>query len=130
MKKHRQDQMTLGELIDALRHMPRNEVVIFDFGRFVPQELHSYRGYYEDLAIGYAQVEWAAEPKVANVLATLRAAVGKDFYGWKGGSYTIGSDTPVWVSTAEGDAGNTVIIGVEATDQAVVLKTGHADLNP
>lgn len=130
MKKHRQDQMTLGELIAALKRMPANEVVIFDFGRFVPQDLYSYRGYYEDLAVGYAQVDWDDQPKVSAFLASLEAAVGKSFYGWKGGNYTMDTDTPVWVSTERGDAGYTVIIGVEATDTAVVLKTGHADLDP
>lgn len=130
MKKHRQDQMTLDEAIDALRKMPADQTIIFDFGRFVPQGLWSYRGYYEDLAIGYAQVDYDATPKVGAILEMLEGAIGKDFEGWKGGTFTMGINTPLWVSTERGDAGSTVVLGIKEGDIEVVIVTGHADIEP
>lgn len=47
-------QMTLGELIKTLKRKDQDKYITFDFVHFRPAGgVHSYRGYYEDLAIGY-----------------------------------------------------------------------------
>jgi len=46
-------QLTLGELIDRLKMMPQDEEVRYDFVHFRPTSVDSYRGYYDQLALGY-----------------------------------------------------------------------------
>ena len=130
MPKMRNDHMTLGELSESLEQMPADETITFDFCRFNPTALHSYRGYYQDLAIGYAQVAWDDQPKTGAFLALLKDAIGKEYPGWKGGYYTMEHRTPLWVSPPEGDGGGTIVVGAEHTSIAVVIKTSHEDCEP
>lgn len=103
-------QMRLGELIDALKRQDQAEAVKYDFVHHGPTTLASYRGYYEDLALGYD--EKGNYPTVAELITRLESAIGEVFTGWKGGDYTMTRDTPVWVANP-GESGSTVIVGVE-----------------
>lgn len=85
--------MTLGELIAALEAADPTLVVERGFNN-----PHSYRGYYEDLAF-----EPASNITVGEMLDAARSADGATYTGWKGGEFTMGSDTDVWLSL-EGDA--------------------------
>lgn len=117
-------QMSLGELISALRRKDPDAIVMFDFVHFSPSGgVHSYRGYYEDLAIGYAV---GSDTKVSDLLGWLEKAVGETFYGYKGGSYTMGDDTPVWVANSN-ETGSTVIVDVVDEGWRVLLKTASID---
>lgn len=117
------DQMNLGQLIDALEIAKPDEPVRFTVGYLCPEGAHSYRGFYEDLAIGYGQ----DERLVGDFLNTLNEVVGKEFYGWKGGTYRMDRDTPVWVANSD-EAPSTAIIGVDLTEYDVILKTAYIDL--
>ena len=91
-------QMTLGKLLRILNDMHNLDDVQ---GIKNP---HSYRGYYEDLAF---------EPtdeiiKVIDLKAICQSARGKTFEGWKGGSYEMNEDTPVWIAE-RGDCGKKLI---------------------
>lgn len=81
-------QMTLGKLIDTLAAMPP-ETEIQGFG-----EPHSYRGYYTDLAFENARGKNTA----GNLLKIAKECMGEVFTGYKGGSYMMGRNTPVWIS--------------------------------
>jgi hypothetical protein len=87
------EQMTLGELIAALEAMPADLVIA---GLTKP---HSYRGYYCDLAFEPCEKTTAGE-----LLELCRGAMGRVFTGYKGGDYTMGENTPVWVANY-GDCG-------------------------
>lgn len=80
--------MTLDQLISALEAAPPDLRVPIGFT--CP---HSYRGYYTDLAF---------EPKVdttaGEMLACARSALGQTFSGYKGGDYTMGGYTDVWLA--------------------------------
>lgn len=90
------DQMTLGRLIDRLTLVADQSLpVIFDFGP-KPTTLASWRGIYAELALGYDDV--VASPTVAELLAECRRADGATFTGWKGGDFTMGRETAVWVA--------------------------------
>lgn len=101
--------MSLGELVDALNRLPAGSKVWLGSGRFRPQGLRSYRGYYEDLALGWC----IGEPRDARALANeLHEAIGCDFEGYKGGTYTAGRDTGVWASERPGDCYGNAVTGI------------------
>jgi hypothetical protein len=118
--------ISLRGLIELLEARPKDQTVRFDFGGFAPKGIDSYRGYYDHLAIGYAEPEppWE-DPKVGSVLAMLREANGKTYEGYKGGDFRMDLDTPVWVANWSHSPGTT-IIGVTGDYDTVIL-TGYAD---
>lgn len=79
--------VTVGELIDQLK--------LADPESLIPlTNPHSYRGYYEDLAL---------EPtdfpiKVSLLIEQLEAVLDTELTGYKGGEFLMTEDTPVWVS--------------------------------
>lgn len=81
-------QMTLGDMIVMLEALPQ-DTEIKGLG-----ELNSYRGHYCDLAF-----EPSAESETAaSLLTRCTGAIGKVFYGYKGGEYMMGSLTPLWLA--------------------------------
>ena len=117
-------QATLGYLIERLERLDPTVEVYYDFVYFHPKGIHSYRGYYEQLALGYANA--GDPPNVGQLLAELKDADGKEFTGYKGGEYAMRSDTPMWVAKHD-EAGGTAIIDVEDRDWFVLLKTAKID---
>lgn len=102
--------MNLGELIDALKKQPGDLAVYIDgpFG-LTPGELGSYRGYYDDLAIGLDD----KYRRVDDLVKELESAVGKTFTGYKGGTFRMGRDTTVWIANY-GSASGAFVTGVKA----------------
>lgn len=107
-------QLSLGDLISRIEHLTTiNNLnkkncaggIVFDFYDLVPTELISYRGYYNELALecdkGYISI--------IDFLNLLKSAIGKEFYGYKGGTYIMDKETPVWVS-AYGESSSTIIV--------------------
>ena len=92
--------MTLGELIEELKRHDRNKIVPMGF-----HHPHSYRGYYDQLAF-----EPARNITVGEMLNCAQEALNTTYPGWKGGDFTMGESTEVWLAD-EGDCGE--IIGPE-----------------
>lgn len=82
-------QATLGEMIAALRAMPSNTPV--DNLR----NPHSYRGYYCDLAFECC----GGDMRAGELLAICEDTLGRTFEGYKGGDFTMGKNTPVWIAS-------------------------------
>lgn len=114
--------LSLGELIDALDGIGEDTQVTFDFGGLEPTSLDSYRGYYSDLALGFADVGL----KVGELRKELKDAVGGTFTGYKGGDYEMDRATPVWVSNY-GQSAGVAIVGVEHQRWRVILRTALID---
>lgn len=117
------EQMTLGEIITTLKRKDQDASVYYDFVHFRPSGIHSYRGYYEQLAIGYSSDN---DPKVSDVLALCESAVGKTFTGYKGGDYVMDESTPVWVAN-HNESGGTAIVDVRDDNWRVLLVTACVD---
>lgn len=81
--------MTLGEMITALEQAGDGTLVR---GLTAP---HSYRGYYDRLALEPSR----GPMTVAEVLGQARWALGRTFLGYKGGEYTMGESTLVHVAS-------------------------------
>lgn len=90
--------MKLGEVIQRLSKESGDLVLPYGI-----EHPHSYRGYYERLAF-----ELDREPStVDDWLALLRSCVGRTFQGWKGGDFTMGEDSLVYVAN-EGSTGEPI----------------------
>lgn len=116
-------QLTLGELIAALRRKDKEATVTFGLGGHAPTGVCSYRGYYEDLAIQHEQKYGVT---VAEFLKMLEEANGATFTGWKGGEFTMSDETAVWVANA-GRSHGVAIVDVVETQYHIWLKTELID---
>jgi hypothetical protein len=133
------EQLTLNELILLLSAVQdKSKPLVFDYG-FFPVSIGSWRGIYAHLAIQYAKIE---ETKlnietVAKWILRLQCCLGAEFEGYKGGTYIMGKQTPIWVanygetrgfkSDEENELWYQAIIGVEEKDDATVLLTATMD---
>lgn len=118
-------QATLGYLIERLERLDPEADVYFDFVYMKPSgSVHSYRGYYDQLALGYQ--DSGDGIKVGALLEKLKEAVGKQFCGYKGGEYTMYEDTVVWVAN-HNESGGTAIMDAVDSGYKVVLKTAMID---
>lgn len=117
--------ISLGELIDRLKKHSATAHVFLDVFHLRPTGLHSYRGYYDHLAIGWRQDD--AYTTVQDLLKLLESAIGGTFHGWKGGEYRMSRETPVWIDQA-GDASGVTICGVDGDEDSTLihLQTGRA----
>ncbi len=111
-------QMTLGALIDALKMLPEDAEISWDFGGH-PGPANSYRGYYEQLAF---------EPDgglstVKAFLSEAQNACGETFDGYKGGEYIMHRGTWIWSSGYGTCRDAKRIIGIEEKDGSFVVKT-------
>ncbi|QRE76518.1 hypothetical protein [Methylobacterium aquaticum] len=117
------EQITLGALIDALDRAEQDEMIRYDFGGFLPVRPVSYRGFYDHLAIGFVEHHDAEGLlKVADLLAACRTADGATFQGYKGGSYTMNRDTPLWAANY-GASTDTAIVGLKRASWGYVIET-------
>lgn len=96
--------LTLGVAIKTLGEIaPSTSATLNIVG--TPGRVRSYRGYYSDLAF-----EQELKPvTVGEVLADLKAALGKTFEGYKGGDFLMGENTPLWVSSWGSSSGLAVV---------------------
>lgn len=120
MPRMHADQWMLGQLIDSLEGGPPGNACRFDFCSTVPGTLGSYRGYYEDLALGWKKQNGYPEPTVKDVLATLRSSLGQTFHGYKGGEYVCSPGRWLWVAN-HSETGDTVVVGVRHEYQTWIL---------
>lgn len=90
--------MTLGELIKRLEALPQDMILHCGFAH-----PHSYRGYYEDLAF-----EPQEDVSIGAMLTCAKEAVGKMYFGWKGGEYIMTEYTTVWLAE-QGTCGEQII---------------------
>lgn len=132
-------QLTLGQVIKKLENCgltygKHNEPkhVYYDFGTAIPTTLHSWRGSYSELALGYQLTGYDNSDKhhsqttAETLLFELKSAIGKEFTGWKGGEFTMDEETPVWVSNA-GDSGNTGIIDIVDKGWCIIIMTAYCE---
>ena len=114
--------LTLGVAIEALSEAPSDFPVCTDLPGQSPGRAHSYRGYYSDLAF---------EPQsnaitAGDFLKVLRDALDATFTGYKGGDFAMDAKTPLWLSHY-GTASGVAIIGMDITDDGLVLVTKQVD---
>lgn len=139
------EQLTLGELILKLeattayqkfdemksKYSSDGPYVNFDFEYIYPTGVSSWRGSYRELAITFDYHDWIGEyhkPEkqltVVEFVDLLKSTIGKQFTGYKGGEFTMGKNTPVWVANYS-NTGNTAIVDVVDEEYEVILVTKY-----
>lgn len=123
------DQLTLGELILKLEPIAEKQGkdqarVRYDFEYLFPNDIDSWRGSYDELALNFTSE--GDEMKVSDFLKMLKECVGKTFFGYKGGEFTMNKHTPIWVANYR-NAGNTAVIDVVDNDWCIILITGYRE---
>jgi len=120
-------QLTIGELIKVLDAVPRElPLRIFGHARLRPvTSLASYRGYYEDVAIGYGSdrgIRFTEGTTVGALRDELEQAIRRrrSIFGYNGGTWQCSESTAVWVANF-GDATHAAVTGV-------VVRRGKAHL--
>lgn len=111
--------MTLGQLIIELLLFKKEVPVYYDFVNFCPNKIHSYRGSYDQLALGYSQNNPLT---IEELVKLLQKAIGNSFQGYKGGSYLMTKHTQLWVSNHD-EASKTAIVAVRSNDEHVFIIT-------
>lgn len=86
-----ENQLTLGELLAYLENQSQDTTIRFGHGFLGP---HSYRGYYDHVAFEQTDGEMTVEDVCGEVID----AIGKTYVGWKGGTFAMNKDTPVWIA--------------------------------
>lgn len=117
--------ISLGAFIDLLAARPAEQTVQFDFGYFRPLSFDSYRGYYDHLALGYTE-HGPGLDTVGKLLAVARSCVGANFEGYKGGTFRMDRETPLWVAN-RGESPSSCVIGVLGSPYATVIATGWCE---
>ncbi len=126
--KEEPKQLTLGELRDLIneellkdrRFGPEVPIrVLYDFVKMAPGKFNSWRGLYDEVCIGYYPVDYYKKvepPTIEDFLTSVENAIGCEFDGYKGGSYYMEEDTPVWVGNF-GDSDPVAVVGIERSVQ-------------
>lgn len=119
--------LNVGELIAELKKYDRGAYLRVDRSpiELAPCDLDSYRGYYEDLAIGVESAR-RAPWNVGDLVAQLEERIGTTMTGYKGGEYTIRSTTRVWISNY-GESSGTRVTGTRYAGWGCVYLTWESD---
>lgn len=127
--------MRLGELIRQLKTFDPTWRIRYSFARFVPDGIDSYRGSYDQLALGWKEPrelkdgeEWGDHmPKVGEILKLCEDTIGKTLEGYKGGWFPMSEKTVVWVANW-GDCHDTGIAALhEGGGHEVVIDTAYQE---
>lgn len=96
------DQWTLGKLFYELGGVRSGATTYLRRGglEYVPEYFHSWRGSYEMVSLSYIGRQNYID--AYEVYRKTEKAIGGVFEGWKGGSFSMTDDTPVFAD-AEGE---------------------------
>lgn len=115
-------QLSLGELILKLEAMPQDAPVALQSGK-TPGHPNSWRGSYDEIAI---EPDHETPRSVGEFRHDLVGAIGHTFQGYKGGDFTMGRQTPVWVAEW-GTSGNDAVVDVIVQGEGVLIVTEEID---
>lgn len=117
------ETISIGQFIDLLEKQNPSYPITFDFCDFVPMNFDSYRGFYDQLALGYSD-DHSQKVTVATLLEKAKDAQSQTYTGYKGGSYQMTPETPLWCDNW-GRSTGTAIIDVVDCEYYVKIITQH-----
>lgn len=146
------EQLTIEVLILKLEAIKDKELpVVFDVEPYKPTGMDSWRGSYREMSLNYEgagsyygrnlgatsygyeeheriSTKLPKNVRVEDLLNKLKECIGKTFQGYKGGDFTMGKQTPVWVanygdSSGFRENGETAVVGLEEKADKVIILT-------
>ena len=121
IRKSSAGNLTIESMLDKLSQHDNSDTITFSNGEFLDGSFGSYRGYYEDLSIGYSDKDQGFNT-VKDLKDILNKALDKGImYGYKGGEFSIDEDTLVWLA-GYSDLGD-MIVGVAEVNGDVMIIT-------
>jgi len=117
------EPITIGRFIEHLEQQDPNHTISFDFCGFVPADFDSYRGFYDQLALGYSD-DYSQEVKVSTLLEKAKDTQFKQYTGYKGGSYRMTPETLLWCDNW-GQATGTAVVDVLNCEYYVKIVTQY-----
>jgi hypothetical protein len=119
------NQWTLGELIVALDMIENRSLPVY-LDRFeIPTHFISWRGSYDELAIEFD--ETSLPLTVEQFLSKCKSVLdGEVFVGYKGGEFTMGRRTPVWVDHY-GEGIHRGVIGIKIQEDRIIIDTDECE---
>lgn len=120
--------MNIGEMLSALKGMDGGKKVQFTFGEpCMPSSIHSWRGSYDEAAIGFERSHIMEDDiTVKGFIDMIEDAMSRTHYGYKGGEYEFGPNTPVWVAEPSWP-GNCAVCGVTDRGWMVTIDTEYRE---
>jgi len=122
---------SIAELLAGLTNVDQTLSVCFEFANCRPTSLGSWRGAYDQPALGwqpsgYSKREQKLDefPTVAQFCQSLRDDMDRHHGAWHGGTASFREDQKLHVDN-DGDATNTVITGFSALGTRLVLHTAY-----
>lgn len=111
------DSVMLGEFIEFLdlavnSKQRKEQYVCFDFCGAYPTYFDSYRGNFEQLALGWSSIDAVKRKRktAKELLGDAKLALKTTHCGWKGGEFEMNENSVVYVDNA-GEATETAIVG-------------------
>lgn len=121
--------MTIGELKEILKTAKPDQNVYFDFCNCRPTTIDSWRGSYDEPALGWTPTGYSAnaademkQTTVKELLDELDKGTSNCYSGWKGGDYHYDDYSPLHIDNS-GDYTSTEIDRVEVDDFYVIIHT-------
>jgi len=115
---------TLGDLLAALKKATDDDRpdkwVYYDFANLSPTNLASSRGDYSEVALGWESANGYA--LLSDLIAHIEQSIGNTMEGYKGGTYTICAECPIWADNW-GRWTGTKITGVTDIGYAAIITT-------
>lgn len=120
------NHITLGELAVLLKNCQENSHVSFNFPGQHPTWFRSYRGYYDQIALGHGSFDYDMPVTRDILIERTLSSIGMTFSGYKGGEYIMTANTPVWVANASNPSGY-ALTRVQDTGYDIILHTVKVD---
>lgn len=120
------EPLTIGDFIAKLEQQRQTNRVTFDLGGLEPTTFDSYRGFYDQLALGFDFNHNGSKITVEELIKKSKDAQYNTFEGYKGGYYTMSPDTYLWVDNY-GCYNSTAIVDVTGNDYQTVIVTAWID---
>lgn len=119
--------MTINEVLKSLQGANPDARVYFAFCRCVPTNVNSWRGSYDEPALGWDVAGYRGSlneyPTVKSLISELEKAIdGREYTGWKGGQYKYTCSHVLHVDN-HGHCTNTEIQRIEVKEYEVIIHT-------
>jgi len=111
---------TIKQVLDILKQAPSDAHVYYSYFRCVPTYVASWRGSYDEAALGWAPVEFKNQITAKELIKQLEDSFGRPYSGWKGGDYCYYDDTPLHIDN-QGECTNTEIDKITFNDYSVTI---------